>query len=184
MITINLTPFPVLTTERLVLRQFENSDENDLYLLRSDERVNEFLDRSKPESMEDIRKFIQKINTGIINNEAIMWAVTLKDDLKLIGTVCLWNISKDKCSGEIGYDLLPDFQGKGIMQEALEKTIEFGFKNMNLQTIDAVTRLLNHKSIRLLEKNNFERNSTLQNELTERVEFSNAVIYTLSKNTI
>ena len=45
MLNLNFTPFPNLTTERLALRHLNLNDANDISVLRSDSRVNEFIDR-------------------------------------------------------------------------------------------------------------------------------------------
>lgn len=60
---------------------------------------------------------------------------------------------------EIGYELLPDFQGKGIMQEAISKVIDFGILHIGLNSIEAYTHSKNQSSTRLLEKFNFKKNS-------------------------
>ncbi len=124
---INFTPFPNLTTERLILRQVNIQDADEIFALRSDERVNEFLDRPKAKIIDDARKFIEKINDQIAKNKVIYWAITLKNDNKVIGTICYWNISTEHSKAEIGYELHPDFQGKGIMQEAIIKVIDYGW---------------------------------------------------------
>src|ERR1700722_1400183 len=105
---IKCIPFPTLETERLVLRQLDASDENEIFRLRSDEKVNEFLDRPKANTLDDAKRFIEKIAKGINNNENLYWAITLKNEKKLIGTICLWSFSLEKNSAEIGYELLPD----------------------------------------------------------------------------
>lgn len=169
---INLTPFPNLTTERFILRQLKIQDENEIFALRSDLRVNEFLDRLTANSLEDARQFINKINKGMSNNELVYWAITPQDDSKLIGTICYWNFSKEKLRAEIGYELHPHFQGKGIMQEALTKVIEYGFETLKLSSIDAYPHPDNTKSIKLLERNGF-----LYNRKSE-----NTVIYSLVNN--
>jgi [ribosomal protein S5]-alanine N-acetyltransferase len=168
---MNFIPFPGLTTERLTLRQLQLTDENEIFALRSDKRVNEFLDRPKAESIEDARQFINKINKGIISNEVFYWGIILKNDLKLIGTICYWNISKEHFTAEMGFELQPGFQGKGIMQEAMVKIIDYGFAVMKLNSIDAETDPNNSRSIKLLERNGFvcTRKST------------NTVIYSLVK---
>ena len=56
---------------------------------------------------------------------------------KLIGTNCLFNFTNDNLNAEIGYELLPDFQGKGIMQEATSKVIDFGIQHMGVNSIEA-----------------------------------------------
>jgi len=175
---LNFTPFPVLTTERLTLRQINIEDENEIFALRSDERVNKFLDRPKANSIEDARKFIDKINNGICNNEFVMWAITLKNTNKLIGTICYWNISKEDDRAEIGYELNPGFQGKGIMQEAISKVIDFGFEIMKIETITAFPAADNNRSVQLLKKNNFKRDLKLEHDSKEQL--NNLVIYALT----
>ena len=153
--TINFIPFPMLETEHLILRQLKMEDQNEIFALRSDDRVNEFLDRIKANSPEDALLFIHNINTSINNNEAIYWAITLKNEPALAGTICLWNIFKEDLTAEIGYELHPDQQGKGIMQEAIIKVIDYGFQTMKLNLIEAELAPANLRSIKLLERNGF-----------------------------
>lgn len=105
----------------------------------------------------------------------ILWAITYKDSDDLIGTICLWNFSKEQSKGEVGYELSPIFQGKGIMQEALRAVLEFGFEDLNLQNIEGIVNEKNEKSIQLLEKNQF-----LNNEVIDRKK-STSIIYALRK---
>ena len=56
---------------------------------------------------------------------------------------------------EVGYDLNPIFQRKGIMSEALNKVINFGFNELGLDNIEAYTHIQNENSKKLLEKNGF-----------------------------
>ncbi len=76
---INFTPFPNLTTERVNLRQVNIQDDNEVFALRSDTRVNKFLDRATPLTIDDAKKFIEKINALIAKNEVIYWAIVLKN---------------------------------------------------------------------------------------------------------
>src|SRR5665811_2355555 len=128
-------PFPLLKTEHLILLQLTLEDDNEIFLLRSDESVNKFLDRPIAKTIDDARQFINKINESLRKNELIYWAITFKNHPKLIGTICLWNISEDGTKAEIGFELLPDYQGKGIIQEVLPKVVRYGFENMKLNSI-------------------------------------------------
>ncbi len=102
----------VVSTERLQLRQLALSDEHEIYVMRSDPRIIQYLDRApKPRDLDAARHFIQNINAGVAENRAVYWAITLKNNPALIGTICLWNISPEKSSVELGYSLHPDFQG-------------------------------------------------------------------------
>jgi [ribosomal protein S5]-alanine N-acetyltransferase len=175
MIEHNFIPFPVLSTERLILRQIRFEDENEIFALRSDDKVNQFLDRTKAETVEDARLHIQRLNEGMIRNESIIWAITLKDSDKLIGSICFWKISKEFSKAEIGYELLPDYQGKGIMQEVMPIVIEYGYEKIKFHCIEAELSPGNLKSIKLLEKNGFVLK--VNNEKNQGL--SDSIVYTL-----
>jgi [ribosomal protein S5]-alanine N-acetyltransferase len=153
----NFTPFPVLKTERLTLRQLLIVDANEIFALRSDENVNKYLNREPAKSIVDANNFIQGINGNIQRNESIYWAIALNGTAKLIGTICLFDFSGDNSKAEIGYELSPGFQGKGIMQEAISIVIDFGMQHIGLNTLEAYTHSENQRSTRLLEKFNFKR---------------------------
>ena len=161
----NFIPFPVLKTERLTLRQLVSSDDNEIFALRSDDNINKYLDRKPSTSIDDAKTFIQTINKNIQRNESIYWAITLNGTDKLIGTICLFDFSDDNLKAEIGYELLPDFQGKGIMQEATSKVIDFGIQHIGLNSIEAYTHFKNQSSTRLLEKFNFKKHGAGDNNL-------------------
>ena len=170
---LNFIPFPELKTERLLLRQLTEADSRDIFFLRTDEGVNRYIERPRPENINDARDFILKTNNGIKQNEMIDWAITLKDAHNLIGTICLWNFSKDKTTAEVGFELKPEYQGQGIMNEALKIILEFGFKRVALASIDAYTHKDNISSIMLLKKNSFEENSELKDkENSDNITFS------------
>ena len=152
---LNFIPFPTLTTERLILRRMNITDQNEIFFLRSNENVLEFIDIPKAETVDDAIKFIEKINNYIEANESIMWAITLKENNTLVGTICFWNIDAENKKAEIGYMLHPQFQGKGIMQEAVQKVIEYGFESLQLNSIVAGFQKNNLRSLKLLERNGF-----------------------------
>ncbi|MCX6150668.1 MAG: GNAT family N-acetyltransferase [Ignavibacteriales bacterium] len=173
---INFTPFPILTTERLTLRQLSGVDDLAIFFLRTDERVNKYIERQKPANLDEAKSFILKINDGIKHNNWIYWAISLRNNPDLIGTICLWNFSRDKTTAEVGYELNPVFHGQGLMNEALRSIIDFGIKTIGLKKIDAYTHKDNSRSTRLLEKNNF----TLDLERKDEENLNN-IIYSLTE---
>lgn len=162
----NFTPFPVLQTERLALRQLRSTDDKEIFALRSNDNVNKYLDRKPSQSIDDAMNFIQAINENIQRNDSLYWAITWNGTDKLIGTICLFGFSEGDSKAEIGYELLPGFQGKGIMQEAASKVIQFGFQHVGLNSIEAYTHCKNQSSTRLLEKLNFKRDSAADENFT------------------
>ncbi len=152
----NFSPFPILTTPRLELRAVEMEDAPEIFFHRSDERMNEFIDREPAKTLDDAQVWIEMIQTNIDKNESINWGITLKNEPKLIGTICLWNLDLEKKEGEIGYGLHLDFWGRGLMNEAVLEVIRFGFDEMKLEKIAAGVKNGNQKSIKLLERCGFE----------------------------
>src|SRR6266542_4638942 len=150
----NFTPFPILTTERLTLRQLVINNKQEIFTLRSDSEINKYLDRQVSNTIDDARNFINKIN----KNDSLYWAITLSDRNILVGTICLFGFSDENGRCEIGYELLTNFQGQGIMKEAVEKVIDYAFNTIKVQKIEAFLHRDNQSSIKLLDKFSF-RNS-------------------------
>ena len=157
MTDINFASFPVFTTERLTLRQPATDDQGDIFALRSDPEVNKYLGRQPSKTIEDAINFINKINDNFEKNSSIYWIITRSNTKEFVGTICLYDFSKENNSCEIGYELLPKFQGQGIMKEATEKIIEYVFQTMQFQKIVAVTHKDNQNSSKLLEKFDFKK---------------------------
>ena len=170
----NFTPFPVLKTERLTLRQLISGDDNEILALRCDASVNKYLDRKPCTSIDDAKIFIQTITENIKSNHSIYWAITLNGTNKLIGTICLFGFSGDNLTAEIGFELSPAHQKKGIMQEAATKSIDFGQQHIGLKSIEAYTHYENISSTRLLEKLDFKKHSVDDDFITFKLAFDSS----------
>jgi ribosomal-protein-alanine N-acetyltransferase len=145
------------TTQRLTLRQLEPSDAEAIYRLRSDARVNLFIDRPTIAATHEALIFITKIINGVGDGNWFYWAITLRHSQELIGTICLWNFSDDKTVAELGYELMSDFHRQGLMHEAVASVIKQAFAQLPLKAIKAYTHRDNLASTKLLVKNKFER---------------------------
>jgi len=153
---MNKNYLPKIKTERLLLRELKQSDWEVISYLRSDQIVNKFVKRPSAETKEKALAFISKISDGIKKQNIYYWSISEKSNPEMVGSICLWNFSKDKKTAEIGYDLNPKFQQKGIMNEALKSVLEFGFENLKLEVIEAFTHKENASSKKLLERNKFK----------------------------
>ncbi len=157
--------FPHLETVRLYLRQLTKLDAPTIYYLRTDPVVNKFIYRPNPhKNVQEAEAFIEKTNNGMEQGKNINWGITLKPDAQLIGTVCLWNFTKDGLHVEVGYDLHPQYQSMGIMSEVMPVVLQYGFEKLNVQMIDAYTHHANEPSIKLLLKNHFQLNDSKRDD--------------------
>ncbi|MEO6039390.1 MAG: GNAT family N-acetyltransferase [Saprospiraceae bacterium] len=153
----SFTPFPILITERLTIRQLLLNDAQNIFALRSDSEINKYLDRQPSKTVEDARNFINNVTEKIKKNESIYWAITLTESKIFVGTICLFEFLDKHNKCEIGYELLSNFHGKGIMKEATSKVIEYAVQTMKVQTIEAFTHKNNQSSTKLLGKLEFRK---------------------------
>ena len=152
---LHFEPFPVLTTERLVLRSFIPKDAQSLLDMRTNDRVMKYLGRDKMKNIAEANTFIQKVTKDANENKTIEWAITLKAEDKLIGKLGFWRIVTQHRRAEIGYNLMPEYFGKGIMSEAVSAVLKYGFQVMKLHSVEANLDPDNLKSVQLLNRNGF-----------------------------
>lgn len=179
MLNPNFYPFPELETERLLLRQVQDQDADDLFILRSDQTLMRFIDRPLASSIADAQQLVQKIHDSLIQNDGITWTITLKPDPGLIGTIGFWRIEKENYRAEVGYMLAVKWQDKGIMSEAMKEVLKYGFKEMNLHSVEANVNPANEASIRLLEKNQFIREAYFKENYFYNGKYIDSAIYSL-----
>ncbi len=153
------TPFPILKTERLTLRQLLINDDEDIFTLRTDREINKYLDRPLSHTIEDARNFINTVNENIHKNVSLYWAITLSDSNTFVGTICIYGFSDENDNCEIGYELLTNFQEQGIMKQAVEKVIDYAFHTIKVQKMEALLHRDNLRSIKLLEKLLFKKSN-------------------------
>ncbi|MFD2285566.1 GNAT family N-acetyltransferase [Pedobacter petrophilus] len=180
MLTLNFTKFPVLETERLILREHSFSDAETLYAMRTDERVMKYIDRERPADLLTIKTIITKFNEGFENGNNLAWIIVLKENPEqMIGTVGFWQTDYANHRAEIGYMLHPDFWRKGIITEALKKAIDFGFETMNLHTIKANINTGNEASRQILIKHGFVKEALFKQDYYFKGKFLDSEIYGL-----
>ena len=155
MLTLNFNPFHDLETERLLLRRVDNNDYKEVLALRSNPETMKYIPRPLLKNEEEAFAHIAMIENKIINKEGINWAITIKDDPRLIGIIGHYRIQLENYRAEIGYMILPEFNGLGIVTEAVKEVVKYGFDIMKLHSIEAVIDPDNIASAKVLEKKRF-----------------------------
>ena len=180
MLELNFSPFPEIRTNRLLLRRVVKEDAAAILELRSLDATMQYIDREKLTSPEEALALIQTINDSVDSNNGINWAITLIDEPQvLIGTIGFWRITKQHYRAEAGYMLHPRYWNKGIMKEALQTVIRFGFDTMQLHSIEAHINPGNAASAALLEKTGFIREAYFKEDYYFRGSFIDTAIYSL-----
>ena len=147
--------FPILDTERLMLRAISPDDRFAIFENYSDPEVaGWFFDQpyTRIEQADQIiQEFIQKSSDG----KGLAWAIVLKANGEFVGTCGYENFAVGR-KGEIGFDLAKVHWGQGYMSEALGAIIPYGFTVLDLVEIEAHTYSHNARARRLLEKLGFK----------------------------
>ena len=151
-------------TDRLILRTLTEFDSFEVLGIRSHPVINQFLHRDSQQNTFEALDFILNIQRKSANGEIFFLGIALQNKPELIGTICLWNFSGDRKTAELGYELLPEYHGKGIMSEAVTFILNYGFEDLNVSKIEAFTNKNNLNSIQLLQKFNFTLNVNRKDE--------------------
>lgn len=174
--------FPLIETDRLILREIKPDDADYIFEIYSDTEAMKYFGRETFKSVDDAFLWINKIHDDFKNKEGIRWGITLKDTGRYIGSGGIWRIIKDHFRGEIGYELNPKYWNRGLMYEALMPMIDFAFGKMNLHSIEANTDPENSASVRLLEKTGFVKEGHFKENYYSKGKFLDSAVYSLIKN--
>ena len=180
MLNTDFTNFPILYTERLILKEITDKDASVLFEMRSNPDIMKYIDRPIPKSIDDIHELIQKMEMMKSKGEGISWGIFKKEnpDLK-IGNIGLYRIIVEHYRAEVGYMLNTGHHQQGIMFEAIQKVTEYGFKEMNLHSIEANINPENMASRKLLEKVGFVREAYFKENYFFNGRFMDTEIYSL-----
>ena len=179
MLTFNFNPFPILTTERLILRRITNDDAPQLFELRSNKETMKYVRRPLAVTIDDAIALIKIMDDLIDKNDGINWAITLKDNSALIGNIGYYRTQHEHYRSEIGYMLHHSFEKKGIIHEAMKAAIDYGFNTMKLHSIEGVITPENTASAKVLERCNFIREAFYKENFFFNGEFINTAVYSL-----
>ncbi|HXS36645.1 MAG TPA: GNAT family N-acetyltransferase [Flavipsychrobacter sp.] len=179
MLTLNFDPFPVLETERLILRRPVMTDADEIYKYRSDAELMKYILHRFTTDKKEVVETIERVNALISNNEGINWAITLKGNETIVGMIGYVHFFPDRFRAEIGYMLHTPHHGKGIIHEAMKATIKYGFEIMNLHSIEAIVNYQNEASKKVLERLNFTKDAFFKDYLYLGGEFIDANVYSL-----
>jgi len=177
MLTINFSPFPILETERLILRRVLPSDVKEMFELRSNPETMKYIPRPLLTNHEEALAHIQMMEDKIETNEGINWAITIKGDDKMLGVIGHYRIKPEHYRAEVGYMILPEYHGKGITTEAVQCVVDYGFNTMQLHSIEGVIDPENEASQRVLQKCGFVKEAHFKENEFYDGKFIDAVVY-------
>ena len=181
MLTINFQPFPNLESERLVFRRLKDSDAPEVFKIRSNPERMKFIPRPILQNEEEALAMIQMMNTKIDENTDINWGVCLKNSDKIISFMGFYRVQPESYRTEIGYMILPEYDGKGYVSEAVTTMLNYAFNTVGFHSVEAVIDPNNFGSARVLEKNGFRKEAHFIENFFWNNEFIDSVHYGILK---
>ena len=177
----NVNGFPVIETERLILRQVTNEDASNLLKYLSNKDVIKHIGLEPFNTIDAALDEISWYQSILEKKTGIRWGITLKDEGEVIGSCGFLNLVSKHYRSEIGIELSKDYWGKGIASEAFEAVIGYGFEQLNLQRIEALIEPLNIPSQRLAERQGFMREGLLRSYEFTVGKFDDLYMYSMLK---
>ena len=151
-----------IETERLYLKVLTLEHTEEVFQLFSDEDITRYMDIEPCKSLTEAEEII----TYHLEDTGCRWGIFTKEKEEFIGTCGFHYIrNHNEFIGEVGFDLSKGHWGNGFISEAMKSLLEYGFKAMSLETIDATVDPRNEKSIALMNRLGFRRDAVLRENL-------------------
>ncbi|MBA2174872.1 GNAT family N-acetyltransferase [Halobacillus locisalis] len=171
---------PFLETERLLLRAYELKDARQAQVLAGDKDLAETTFLPHPYTLETAGNWISSHPKLIENREAFPFAVILKGEDQLIGTMTL-RVDDLHNKGELAYWIGKDYWNNGYATEASKIVIDFGFKKQNLNRIWAPVMTKNKASGKVMQKVGLKYEGTLKQDILRWDEYEDVDVFGLLK---
>lgn len=171
--------------DHLSLRMFTIGDADELFTLTmaSKDHLKEWLGwLDYTETVEDTRKNIESRLKAIVETGGYPKSFAIIYDNQIAGTIGFNDLDPYNKCGAIGYWLGETFQGKGIMSQALEALIDYGFKDLGLHKIEIRVAEGNAKSRALPERLGFKQEGVLRDAEWLYDHYVNHIVYGLLKD--
>ena len=142
-----------ITTQRLALRDFTIEDWSDVLAYQSDPRYLRFYPWTG-RTEEEVREFVQMFVDQQVERprRKFQLAITLPDRTGLIGNCGIRRKPDNEWEADIGYELAPEYWGRGLATEAARAMVDYGFQELGVRRISSWCIADNIASSRVLEK--------------------------------
>ena len=151
---------PTLKTDSLLLRQIVDHDLFNIFEGLSNLLITEYYAVSF-DSLSATKEQMQWFKNLEETGTGIWWAITSMVNQTFYGAIGFNNLSQTHQKAEIGFWLLPEYWGKGIMKDAIELVCSYAFTKLNLHRIEALVESENKNSKIILLKSDFDYEGTM-----------------------
>lgn len=174
-------PFPKISVEFINLRELSIDDATNIVNLMSYDIAKCLYEVPYPYTIEDALNFIKSSYNNFRLHKAITFAIDYKNNSQsihlLVGTIGIKDIDYINKKANIGYWIGKQYQGKGIATECVKLVVNYAFDVLELEEISAYVFPDNNSSIRVLEKNGFEKTKKVNEYHPISKNYRNSLVY-------
>ncbi len=148
-------------TSRLILRKIQKSDQADIYKGLSHPDVIKYygVNYASFEETEEQMTWYENLEKS---NSGLWWSIRMRADNSFCGAIGYYNLHEEHRKAELGFWLLPEFWGKGLIKESAEKIIDHLLHEKMLHRMEAYVEGENANSEKVLQKLNFQYEGTMK----------------------
>ena len=152
------TPFPpvVLLGERIKLRLIEERDAPQLFALYSDREVMRYWNHAAWTTLDQARQASEEAHSEYASGASMHYVIEHLSSKDIIGSCALYSIDQKARCAAVGYLLAKVYWGQGYLSEAMCSLLNYGFTELQLDSIHAEVNPNNTPSAKALNKLGFE----------------------------
>jgi ribosomal-protein-alanine N-acetyltransferase len=177
-----LKDLPTLVTDRLILRKMTPNDAEAVFAYASDPEVTRYVVWETHRSIEDSKALLDLVTSKYESGGEPEWGIVYKGDHRFVGTCGIVSWEPYHARAELGYAISRDYWGRGFVAEAVRAMISFGFKEMNLNRIEARCIAGNTASARVMEKAGMLYEGTLRQRELIKGEHRDMKVYSILRD--
>lgn len=170
-----------IQSPNLNLRVLTKKDATELFSLYSNTEAQKYTDINIIKSISSTQKLLTEWNKDVDANKLIFLGIFSRATKDFLGTISLFDINQKHSFATIGFQLVKDYWGRGIMKESLLNFLKFVFEELNFHRIEAQTHIKNEKSIKVLKSLGFTKEGKLRQNFLIEGKFEDSYLYSMLK---
>lgn len=172
-----------LETERLILRKFKITDAQDMFdNYASSDNVTKYMTWETHKNIDVTKEYLQSLTESYSDGKVFDWAIKLKSENKVIGSISAKNLNENISKIEIGYCIGEKWWNHGIVTEALKEIIRFLFEEVDVNRIEAYHDIRNPASGRVMQKSGMKFEGILRQAYPAKNGVADVCIYSILKS--
>lgn len=154
--------YPVMETERFIMRNLSIEDVDDIFEYYKDDEVTKYTQSEIHKNIEDTISTVEKLMSSNSNKRGIAWCIEHKADEKVIGNIGIFAISQSGHKAEIGFTVSRKYWGQGYGTEMIQNALKYAIETVGINRIEATCKKENIASSRAMEKAGMKYEGTLR----------------------